>query len=177
MVGQLQYHARWDAVTFRHDEAVQTFPAARLAQFRFFDVEMKVWRKFYPYIKPDEAFPRPEFYEVVFAGDFQLMRRRKPIEPVRRGGEAASARDQLLWEQVAAYDYFFKHGNDIVPLTGFRQYMTGSDFAADLERYAEAHRLSWRTAHDIVLMLNYLNCLLGTGCRQELLLDKMMASG
>lgn len=180
-VGQLQYHPKWEAVTFKEGDAVETFPVGKLSQFRYFDNELEVWRKFFPYDAMKQGFRKAEFYEVVFLGEYQLLRKEKAVEPVPRDRgmltSSMSASERTVWEQAACYNYFFGHSIDnIVPLADFKNYMKETELFEELNTLADEHRLSWRDNHDIVMMINYLNCRAGEGCLPEFQLSKMVAS-
>jgi hypothetical protein len=127
-----------------------------------------------------QGFRRLEFYEVVFFGDFQLLRKRKEIEPVSRDNgmqtSSMSALERVAWEQAVCYNYFFSNGTSIVPLADFKSYMKETELFEELNSLADEHRLSWRDNHDIILMINYLNCRAGEGCLPKLQLSRMIAS-
>ncbi|MEQ8687752.1 MAG: hypothetical protein RIE86_20775 [Imperialibacter sp.] len=181
-VGLLQYHPRWDAVSFKGEEkasAVETFPANKLSQFSFFDDHIEVWRKFYTYIANKRGFNQPVFYEVVIKGYFSLLRKEKSIEPVydNVASSANSINDRMLREQIAGFDFFFCHNNNIVPLSNFKKYMKEKGLFEELDNFADTHRLSWRESYDIVMMINYLNCSSGSGgCQEDLELTRLASS-
>ncbi|CAD5293072.1 MULTISPECIES: hypothetical protein [unclassified Imperialibacter] len=181
-VGLLQYHPKWNAVSFKKEEkelAVQTFPANKLSQFSFFDDHIEVWRRFYTYISNKRGFNQPVFYEVVIKGDFSLLRKEKPIEPMYQDGasSASSINERMIWEQVAGFDFFLSHNSNIVPLGSFKKYIKEEGLFEELDNFADIHRLSWRESYDIVMMINYLNCSSGSGgCQEDLELTRLASS-
>jgi hypothetical protein len=179
-VGQLQYYPKWETVSFKEDSTVNTFPVHQLSQFRLFDTDLGVWRKFYAYEASYKGFKRTMFYEVIFIGEYALLRKEKAVEPVEARSLTAErlgrTDNSLVHEQVDRYNFFFRHGKEIVPLYEFKDYMRSTDRFEEIDSFAADNRLSWRSNHDIVILMNYLNCSAGETCLQELLPARLASS-
>jgi hypothetical protein len=146
---------------------------------RFFDDHIEVWRKFCTYITNRRGFNQPVVYELVIKGDYSLLRKEKSIEPMYDDviSSVNSIRDRMLREQVAGFDFFFSHNNNIVPLGSFKKYIKEEGLFEELDNFADIHRLSWRESYDIVMMINHLNCSSGSaGCQEGLELNRLASS-
>jgi len=180
LTGPMQYHPKWEAVLLKGDGGVQTYHASGLSQFRFFDSDRSLWRKFHSFRQGRETHSNM-IYEEVVKGSFSLLRRYKQIAPVKEGENkylthSSPEKEKLLMDHVVDFDFYFFHEGQMLPLTDFRAYTQKLPESKALREFAEMHHLNWRDKFDVVMMMNFLNCSAQQGCLPEFELSKMVAS-
>ncbi len=180
LTGKLQYHPKWEAVSLKGEGGVQTYPASGLSQFRFFDSDRSLWRKFHSF-RPGSETSGKMIYEEVVKGSFSLLRKYKQIAPVKEGenkylSHSSPEKEKLLMDHVVDFDFYFFHGGQMLPLNDFREYTRELPESKALKEFAELHSLDWRNRFDVVMMMNFLNCSAQQGCLPEFELSEMVAS-
>lgn len=180
LTGPLQYHPKWEAVSLKGEAGIQTYHASGMSQFRFFDSDRSLWRKFHSF-RPASETSNNMIYEEVVKGAFSLLRRYKQIAPVKEGenkyiSHSSPEKEKLLMDHVVDFDFYFFHDGRMLPLNDFKEYAHELAENEVLMEFAELHHLDWRNKFDVVMMLNFLNCSAQQGCLPEFEMSEMVAS-
>ncbi|MDN5204953.1 hypothetical protein QQ008_26420 [Fulvivirgaceae bacterium BMA10] len=153
LVGELQYHHQHDMVILKIDNKMKTFPAFKINEFRFYDANDDINRRFRALdVKNAKGANLKVIYEVVLHGSLSLLRKEKKHK--------SKCERSNLRREIEDYVYYSYDEERLVEMRNFKKRVLPllmQERGPQLTKFIEEHKLNLDKPATYVKILDYYN--------------------
>jgi hypothetical protein len=163
--GLVSYDEQREVICFKKHEQVQAFSAAQVRNFRFFDTEMRILRRFETkkiYQEQDNYISKA-FFEIVLDGEIEVVRRAKKTRHSVDNNSRIKTHIEIAQDQIRGYDYYIYFEGVVLELRNFKREILPllmSTHRDEIAGYIKQHHINDGLLSHNIMLINYYNTII-----------------